>query len=710
LRRIQKYEVEDCLDGSAFVLFKKVRLIFIVILIISIVLYPKIIETNIKVRAIIPIIQYNIEVIEVPIINTRTVRASAYNPVESQCDSTPDRMAWNDKITHQNKNKVIAVSRDLLSFLPRGTEIYFNHRAVIHKKIVLDKMGRYARKGGPKRFKIVNSIDILTDNYRTARKFGIKKKKIYWFGGIEKLYSIKIHGGYIMLDGNVSDVLNYKVLELGPTHTKVETEDGKILYLSRRKPRNQTMFTDKYQLTMMCMYLMSGLEDKDSVFECYYRKNPFGGGFTVALGLEAVIDYLNELHITGDNIDYLRKTCKFPDIFWEYLREFKWKGLLRGIPEGTFCQPYVPIVQVTAKLPIANFIETKIINLIGNPTITGTKAMRMTLSNPDVPWVEMSARRSGSYDDGMIIARSSYICGSSGTSLVSAGEKYEIPLIGTMAHSAVQAMGQLESFSTHSDLLGEYGVFLIDTYNSIHGINDVIKVAKEKGLNKFGCRIDSDHPTLGDLSEQSKIVRKILNDNGFPDARILLSSDIDENIRRYLKGSGAKNDCDGVGTSLVCRPLGIVYKIVEIGNESVIKKSNPTKTTDPGAKVIYRLIKDGKVIGYVAYHTSEQVYSGMYHHRSDRYTKTLINNYSETMKEQILVDVLVDNMNIIPMDDINTIRDRVLNQEVPMLLNDLNPEYTLRNSFNESKMTELPLYLSNILWKSKESLMKNKEQ
>lgn len=697
--------------------------IIITILIIITVLYPISINANIKYKLIIPYMTIYFRKKNIPTINCKTVKMSAYNPTVAQCDMDPFIMAWGNRITPHNINKIVAVSRDLLPTLSKNTEIYFEDNDMIHHKRVLDKMGKYARKGGPKRFKIVNSIDILTDNYRTARKFGVKKKKIYWFGGTEKLYSIKIHGGYIMLDGNVSDVLNYKVLELGPTHTKIETEDGKIMYLSDKRPKNKTMFTDKYQLTMMCMYLMAGMEDEDATFECFYRRNPFGGGFTVALGLESVIDYLQELHVTGDNIDYLKCVCKFPNIFWEYLREFKWAGILRAVPEGSIHQPYVPIAKIDAKLPIGNFVETRTMNLFGSPTITGTKALRITLSNPDVPWVEMSARRSSSYDHGMTIARSSYICGSSGTSLVSAGEKYGIPLIGTMGHSAVQAMGQLKSFKTHSDLLREYGVFLIDTYNSLYGIDDAILVAKEMGLKKFGCRIDSNHPELGDLSEQSKIVRKILDDNGLHDAKVFLSSDIDENIRRYLRTSGAKNDCDGIGTSLVTGPLGIVYKLVEIGNRLVIKKSNAVKTTDPGAKCIYRLIENGKVIGYAAYHPNEPKHPGILHHRSNPHVKILIDNSGRIIQERILMDVLVNNVPIIPIDDINTIRNRVLNHELPMLLDQLNPFIGACNTIGhgssfmdddqvqyiKSEMRDLPLYLSDGLWNAKNNLINDME-
>jgi len=706
----------------------KMRLISIVILIISIVLYPKIIETNIKVRAIIPIIQYNIKVIEIPIINTRTVKASAYNPVESQCDSTPDRMAWNDRITHQNKNKVIAVSRDLLSLLPRGTEIYFNHREVIHKKIVLDKMGRYARKGGPKRFKIVNSIDILTDNYKTARKFGVKKKKIYWFGGTEKLYSIKIYGGYIMLDGNVSNVLNYKVLELGPTHTKVETEDGKIMYLSDRKPRNETMFTDLYQLTKMCMYVLSDMEDVDTTFECFYRTNPFGG-YTVALGLQSVVDYLKELHITGNDIDYLKGLWNFPDRFWEYLREFHWSGILRGVPEGSIVQPYVPIVQVNAKLPVADFVETRILNLLGKPSIVGTKALRITLANPNVPWIEMAARRSSSYDEGMLIARSAYICGAKATSLVSAGMEFGIPTAGTTSHSSVLAYeNQLLSFDAHARIFGDNSVFIWDTSgNPILGVNDSLTIAKKRNLNNFGGRLDSESPEYGNLSEQSKIARKILKDNGFPNAKIVLSSDLDEYKRRYLLTSDAENDCDGVGTSLVTGPLNIVYKPVEIGSRLVIKKSNPVKTTDPGTKHIYRLLENGKIIGYLALHLSEYIYSGIYHHRSNEHVKILIDNSDPVIIEKLLFGVLVDDVQISPNFDIHTIRKHVLEDEIKLIPDMYNPFSELccagchGTSFTSDKheikkMEEMigstlsiPLYLSDKLWNSKESLMKNKE-
>jgi len=464
---------------------------------------------------------------------------------------------------------------------------------------------------------------------------------------------------------------------------------------------NRTMFTDFYQITKMAMYLESGKENEETVFECFYRTNPFSSGFTVALGLSEVIDYLTNIKFTGENIDYLKAMCNFSDKFWEYLREFKWEGKLRALPEGTICQPFIPIVQVKAKLPIADFIETRVLNLLGGPTMIGTKALRMTLANPDVPWIDMAARRALCYEHGMMIAKYSHIGGAMGTSLVSAGEAYGIPIKGSTSHSSVLAYEtQLDSFRSHADIFAEESVFILDTYGYIKGTLDAITVAKEKGLNKFGGRLDTD-----DLAFQSRVVREILNANGFRDSKIMTSNDLDEYKRTTMKEDGAENNVDGIGTSLVCGPLNIVYKPVEINKRHVMKLSYPEKMTDPGVKNIYRLFGgdspyfygDYRIAAYIATGENEDLHGGLYYNRSKLIEEKYFRDVSTA--QPMLIDVMEDNKRLNQDSNISYLKSKVRTES--RLMSD-----EMKRLENPA---EFPLYLSQELRDIKQNIM-NKYQ
>jgi nicotinate phosphoribosyltransferase len=355
-------------------------------------------------------------------------------------------------------------------------------------------------------------------------------------------------------------------------------------------------------------------------------------------------------------------------------------------------QPFVPIHQISAKQPIADFVETRLLNLTGGPTMVGTKALRMTLANPDIPWIEMAARRASSYDTGMMIAKYSYIGGAGkcvGTSLTSAGKKYGIPLKGTSSHSSVLAFEtQLEAFRSYADIFKEKSAFILDTYGYVRGTQDAIQVAKEMGLKNFSGRLDTD-----DLAFQSKVVRELLDGNGFNNAKIIVSNDIDENIRKSLKEQNAKNDSDGIGTSLNPPPLGIVYKPVVINGRQVMKLSCPQKITDPCSKDIYRLFDDkGQCKAYVATKYGEDPYIGIYHHRNKDYEKKKFSDLSTI--EKILIPVLKDDQRLIKCQTIQE-----LQQKVAFEANKMWPE--IKRFENPS---EFPLYLSDQLWNTKQML------
>lgn len=477
-------------------------------------------------------------------------------------------------------------------------------------------------------------------------------------------------------------------------YIRVQGPDGNDYYISTNPPDNPAMYVDAYAFTKMATYLECGKEDEDTTFECFYRRNPYDGGFTMAFGLSEVVEYLERLEFTGKDIDYLKSVWNFPDRFWEYLRAFKWKGTLRSLPEGIMAQPFVPIHQITAKLPIADFIETRLLNLTGGPTAIGTKALRMTLANPDIPWIEMAARRASSKDTGLMISKYAFIGGAGqciGTSLALAGQKYGIPIKGTSSHSSVLAFeNQRESFKAQFNLFGEKSVLILDTYGYIQGTQDAIQAAREMGITNFGGRLDSD-----DLSFQSKVLREILDGNGFNNVKIVLSNDIDEHVRKSLKDQGAKNDCDGVGTSLNPPPLGVVYKPVVINGRQVIKLSCPEKVTDPSVKIIYRLFdENGFSKAYVATELNEELCAGIYNHRSKTYEKKRFSDVSTA--EQILITVLVDDQRMIKLPNTLELRERVATEAEKMW-----PE--LKRFDNPS---EFPLYLSDKLWVTKQELMK----
>lgn len=382
-------------------------------------------------------------------------------------------------------------------------------------------------------------------------------------------------------------------------YSTVVTSTGKILYVSENKPLNPAMATDFYQLTMCAAYLMSGKEKEKATFNMMYRKNPFKGSYGVFMGLSKIRKFLNEFQYTGEDIDFLRKAYVMPDILWEYLREVHFKGTCEAMQEGSISQPYLPLVQITDDLPIANLIETQLLTYSGYPTMVGTKSARITSQSPN-PWLEFGLRGAPDPYSSLEASRAAYICGSSGTSNVAAHQIYGIPASGTMAHSFIMSFPtQLEAFLSYGRVFKEKSIFLIDTYTHIKGTKDAIEAAKLLNLPTFkGTRDDS-----GELAVKSIDIRKILDDNGYDKVKICVSSDIDE-YKRYLLTKEENNiDSEGCGRRVVTMPdSGMVYKLVQIERNNEIDytiklSSDVDKMTDPGRKKVYRFMKDGYYSG-----------------------------------------------------------------------------------------------------------------
>ena len=362
---------------------------------------------------------------------------------------------------------------------------------------------------------------------------------------------------------------------------------------------NLTLLTDFYQLTMMQGYFMSNRNNR-VVFDLFYRSNPCGNGYAIAAGLEQVISYIRELHFTEEDIEYLRSLSTFSEDFLNYLADFHFTGDIYAVPEGTVVFPMEPIVKVVAPLIEAQFLETTLLNIINHQSLIATKAARVYQAAEGSPVMEFGLRRAQGPDAGTYGARAAIIGGCIGTSNVLAGKMFQVPVLGTHAHSWIMSFpDELTAFRNYARLYPQNTTLLVDTYDTLHsGIPNAIQVFRElKEADKipqaYGIRLDS-----GDLAYLSKEARKMLDDAGFPNAKICASSDLDEYLISSLKSQGATIDIWGVGTNLItakdCPSFGGVYKLSGVWeDEGFIPKikvsENPKKITNPGNKTIYRI-------------------------------------------------------------------------------------------------------------------------
>jgi nicotinate phosphoribosyltransferase len=365
------------------------------------------------------------------------------------------------------------------------------------------------------------------------------------------------------------------------------------------------LHTDLYEINMVQSYWEDGIHNKRAVFEVFFRKMPFGHGYAVFAGLEKVIDYLRNFKFTESDLAYLRE-IGYPEDFLTYLKTVRFTGTLRSVVEGEIVFGNEPLIRVEAPLAEAQLIETALLNIVNYQTLIATKASRIKQVVGDEPVAEFGTRRAQEMDAAIWGARAAVIGGCDSTSNVRAGKLFGIPVSGTLAHSMVQVYhDEYTAFhkyaSTHKNC-----IFLVDTYDTLKsGIPNAIRVAKELGdqIRFVGIRIDS-----GDLAYLSKKARKMLDEAGFPEAKIFASNDLDEHTIINLKAQGAQIDSWGVGTKLITAfdqpALGAVYKLVAIEEDGklidTIKISgNPEKVTTPGLKKVYRIInkQNGKSEG-----------------------------------------------------------------------------------------------------------------
>ena len=365
--------------------------------------------------------------------------------------------------------------------------------------------------------------------------------------------------------------------------------------------KNLTLLTDLYELTMM-----QGYYDKQDnptvIFDVFYRSNPFSSGYAIAAGLEQVIEYVKNLNFSYDDVDYLRSLHIFSEDFLQYLSGYHFTGSIYAIPEGSLIFPKEPILKVVAPIMEAQLVETAILNILNHQCLIATKSSRIVYAAGDTGVMEFGLRRAQGPDAGLYGARAAVIAGCVGTSCVLTGKLFDVPVMGTHAHSWIMSFpDEYTAFKTYAKMYPNSCTLLVDTYDVLKsGVPNAIRVfeeMREEGiqLTHYGIRIDS-----GDLAYLSKEAYKMLAAAGFDDATISASSDLDEYLIDSLKTQDAKINSWGVGTNLITSKdnpaFGGVYKLAAVkddGSSSFTPKiklsENTEKVTNPGNKTVYRI-------------------------------------------------------------------------------------------------------------------------
>ncbi len=369
--------------------------------------------------------------------------------------------------------------------------------------------------------------------------------------------------------------------------------------------QNLTLLTDLYELTMMQGYFKHKDQNKTVVFDAFFRNNPCGGGYSIMCGVEQLIQYIKELHFSGQDIDYLAGLGIFDRDFLDYLANFHFTGDVYAIPEGSLIFPREPLVKIVAPIMEAQLVETAILNIINHQSLIATKAARICYAARGDGIMEFGLRRAQGPDAGTYGARAAVIAGCVGTSNVLCGELFDVPVKGTHAHSWIMSFDdELTAFKTYADLYPNACILLVDTYDTLRsGVPNAIRTfqyMKDKGVELkkgYGIRLDS-----GDLAYLSKKARKMLDEAGFEDAVISASNDLDEYLIDSLKTQGAAITSWGVGTNLITSKdnpaFGGVYKLAAVMGDDgefipKIKLSeNSEKITNPGNKKIYRVYEE----------------------------------------------------------------------------------------------------------------------
>ncbi|MEG0751561.1 MAG: nicotinate phosphoribosyltransferase [Oscillospiraceae bacterium] len=470
------------------------------------------------------------------------------------------------------------------------------------------------------------------------------------------------------------------------------------------KKENLTLLTDYYEYTMANGYMLAGIGGRKVYFDLYFRTVPDEGGFAIAAGLWEVIEIINDLHFSDEDIEFLRGKGIFSDRWLESLRNFKFRGDVYAVPEGTPVFPTEPLVIVRADAEQAQIIETLLLVAINHQSLIATKASRIVRAAEGRAVMEFGARRAQGAHAAYIGARSAYIAGACGTSCTLSDKLFGIPALGTMAHSWIQIFDdEYTSFKTYCELYPINPSLLVDTYNVLKsGVPNAIRVFKEFGITQCSVRIDS-----GDITYLSTRARTMLDDAGLPDCKIVASNSLDENIIRDIIRQKGAVDSFGVGERLITAKsdpvFGGVYKLVAVEDEAgkIIPKikisENVAKITTPHFKKIFRLFENatGKAIAdYITVHDETVDVSQPLELFDPQYTwkRKTITDFSA---RELLVPVFIEGKQVYQSPDVQTIR-----------------EYCTRetdNLWDEVKRFENPHHyyvdLSPKLWKIKENLL-----
>lgn len=469
------------------------------------------------------------------------------------------------------------------------------------------------------------------------------------------------------------------------------------------------LLTDFYELTMAYGYWKSGRMEMPAVFTLFFRSNPYGGGYALVSGLEAVISYLEAYRFTDDDLRYLStlQTSKgapwFEPAFLEYLGKSRLSCDIEAIPEGTVVFPYEPLLKVTGPLWQSQLLESALLNMVNFQTLVATKASRVCWAAQGKPVVDFGLRRAQGPDGAISASRAAFIGGVIGTSNVLAGKLYEIPVKGTHAHSWIMSFpSELEAFDSYATSMPDDCVLLVDTYNTAEGVEHAIEIGKRlrlRGKELSGIRIDS-----GDLAYLSQDARRRLDEAGFSNVKIVASNELDEHLIQSLNFQNAKIDLWGVGTNLVTgRGQGAmngIYKLAAVSENGTwtykIKVSDqPAKTTNPGIHRVCRFFdSQGLMEGDLIYDESEEA-SGVNTIIDPLNSQRRKPIHSSWSHEELLVPVFEKGRCVYELPSLAAIRSRAQNQ-----LSRLHPGHKRFENPHE-----YPVGLSPFLSKLKQTLI-----
>lgn len=416
-------------------------------------------------------------------------------------------------------------------------------------------------------------------------------------------------------------LINAKEAFIGEQKMKEKIENSTI---------NSALFTDFYELTMAQGYWKNDM-NQEVVFDMFFRRQPFNGGFSVFAGLDTLLDAITDFTFSEDDIEFLKSRGIFEQGFLDYLKDFRFNGDVWAFREGSVIFPQEPIVRIHAKLIEAQIVEALVLNHINFQSLIATKTARIWLASNKGSIMEFGLRRAQGPDGGMSATRASFIGGAAGTSNTLAGKLYDIPVMGTMAHSWIMAFpSELDAFNAYAEIYPKNAVFLIDTYDTLHsGIKNAIKAGArlaDKGYN-FGVRLDS-----GDISYLTKEVRKELDKAGFPKATITVSNELTEEIVETLVQGNTPINSWGVGTHMVTggneASFTGVYKLAARFDKTTGRNipamkfsDNPEKNTNPGVKNVFRLYdEDGNAKADIIALADENIEAG----KECRYYHTMV--------------------------------------------------------------------------------------